>query len=90
MYIPEFWCGVIATVVSEIVVVFVLILYGVFRMSGKENTQVESETMFPSTTNKLISLSGSWALNSSTQLLKKSIIHPLMMSMLFLIAFIRH
>lgn len=43
MYIPEFWCGVLATVVSEIVVVFVLILYGTFRMSGKENTQVEEE-----------------------------------------------
>ena len=43
MYIPEFWCGVLATVVAEILVVFVLILYGAFRMSGKENTQVEEE-----------------------------------------------
>jgi hypothetical protein len=43
MYIPEFWCGVLATVVSEIVVVFVLILYGAFRMSGKENTKIEEE-----------------------------------------------
>ena len=43
MYIPEFWCGVIATVVLEIVVVFVLILYGAFRMSGNENTKIEEE-----------------------------------------------
>ena len=43
MYIPEFWCGVIATVVSEIVVVFVLSLYGALRMSGKENTKIEEE-----------------------------------------------
>ena len=43
MYIPEFWCGVIATVVLEIVVVFVLILYAALRTSGKENTQVEEE-----------------------------------------------
>jgi hypothetical protein len=43
MYIPEFWCGVLATVVSEIAFLFVLILYGAFRMSGKENTKIEEE-----------------------------------------------
>ena len=43
MYIPEFWCGVLLTVVVEIVIVFVLILYGAFRMSGKENTKIEEE-----------------------------------------------
>ena len=43
MYIPEFWCGVLLTVVFEIVVVFVLVLYGAFRMSGKENTKIEEE-----------------------------------------------
>ena len=43
MYIPEFWCGVLLTVVAEIVVVFVLILYGAFRMSGNENTKIEEE-----------------------------------------------
>lgn len=43
MYIPEFWCGVLLTVVAEIVVVFVLILYGAFRMNGKENTRIEEE-----------------------------------------------
>ena len=43
MYIPEFWCGVLLTVVAEIVVVFVLILYGAFRMSGKEDAQIETE-----------------------------------------------
>lgn len=43
MYIPEFWCGVLLTVVVEIVIVFVLILYGAFRMSGNENTKIEEE-----------------------------------------------
>lgn len=43
MYIPEFWCGVLLTVVVEIVVVFVLILYSCFRANGKENIRVETE-----------------------------------------------
>lgn len=43
MYIPEFWCGVLLTVVAEIVIVFVLIIYSCFRANGNGNIRVETE-----------------------------------------------
>lgn len=43
MYIPEFWCGVLLTIVAEIVVSFILIFCSCFKASGKKNTRIETE-----------------------------------------------
>lgn len=31
MYIPEFWCGVILTVLSELIVVFVMSMFATMK-----------------------------------------------------------
>lgn len=41
MYIPEFWCGVLATITFEVLVLFILILYACFRANGKSSTLEE-------------------------------------------------
>lgn len=38
MYIPEFWCGVAATIATEIALVIVYAIYSNFKSKGgKEN-----------------------------------------------------
>lgn len=43
MYIPEFWCGVLATITFEVLVLFILILYACFRANGKSISTVEEQ-----------------------------------------------
>lgn len=53
MYIPEFWCGVILTVLSELILIFVISMFATVRAERRKEEMDESkEIILPSNVKK--------------------------------------